>query len=199
MTLLRASKALLVVDVQNDFCPGGALGIHGGDRIIPILNRYIKYFEMENLPIFVTRDWHPKVSKHFEQFGGVWPIHCIEGSYGAQFHPELELPKEALLMSKGMGPEEDSYSAFHSTDPSGMALGNLLKTFGVTQIYISGLATDYCVKYSVLDAIEYGLEVIILADAIAGVNLQPNDSSLAMEVMVSRGAEKTISKEFFQI
>jgi nicotinamidase/pyrazinamidase len=188
-----------VVDVQNDFCPGGALSISGGDRIIPFLNRYIKYFERENLPIFMTRDWHPKVTKHFEQFGGVWPIHCIEGSYGAQFHAELELPKEALLMSKGMDPEEDSYSAFHAADSSGMALANLLKNWGVTQIYIGGLATDYCVKYSVLDALEEGLEVFVLTDAIAGVNLQPEDSSLAMEEMVSRGAKKTICEDFIPI
>ncbi len=190
MSSLRPNKALLVVDVQNDFCPGGALGIHGGDRIIPVLNRYIKYFERENLPIIVTRDWHPKVTKHFEQFGGVWPEHCIVGSYGAQFHPKLELPREVLVVSKGMDPEEESYSAFHATDPGGMVLANLLKNLGVTQIYIGGLATDYCVKYSALDALKGGLEVIILTDAIAGVNLQPEDSSRAMDEMVSLGAKK---------
>jgi nicotinamidase/pyrazinamidase len=199
MSSLRSSKALLVVDVQNDFCPGGALGIHGGERIIPILNRYIKYFETENLPIFVTRDWHPQVTKHFEQFGGVWPIHCIEGSYGAQFHPKLELPKEALVMSKGMDPEEDSYSAFHATDSSGMALAYLLKNLGVTQIYIGGLATDYCVKFSVLDALRDGLEVFVLADAIAGVNLQREDSGVALQEMVGRGAMKTTCEEIFRI
>jgi len=199
MSSLRSSKALLVVDVQNDFCPGGALGIHEGDRIIPILNRYIKYFERENWPIFLTRDWHPQVTKHFEQFGGVWPIHCIEGSYGAQFHPKLELPKEALVISKGIGPEEDSYSAFHATDSSGMVLANLLKNLGVTQIYIGGLATDYCVKYSVLDALRDGLEVFVLTDAIAGVNLKPEDSGAALQEMVGRGARKTICEDFFRI
>ncbi|MDD2835989.1 MAG: bifunctional nicotinamidase/pyrazinamidase [Methanothrix sp.] len=197
MNSLRLSKALLVVDVQNDFCPGGALGISGGERIIPFLNRYIKYFERENLPIFVTRDWHPKVTKHFEQFGGVWPEHCVEESYGAQFHPELEFPKEALVMSKGMDPEEDSYSAFQSTDSSGMALANLLKNLGVSQIYIGGLATDYCVKYSVLDALRGGLEVFILIDAIAGVNLQPEDSNAALEEMVGCGAKKTFLRRIF--
>ncbi len=188
-----------MVDVQNDFCPGGALGIHGGDKIIPILNRYIKFFERENLPIFVTRDWHPKVCKHFDQFGGVWPTHCIEESYGAQFHPELELPREALVMSKGMDPEEDSYSAFHAANSSGFVLANLLKSLGVTEIYIGGLATDYCVKYSVLDALKDGLDVFILTDAVAGVNLQPEDSSIALQEMVSRGAKKTICEEFFRI
>jgi nicotinamidase/pyrazinamidase len=199
MNPFRSSKALLVVDVQNDFCPGGALGIHGGDKIVPVLNRYITFFERENLPIFVTRDWHPKVTKHFNQFGGVWPEHCIEGSYGAQFHSELELPKAALVLSKGMDPEEDSYSAFHSADSSGKALAYLLEHFGVTQIYIGGLATDYCVKYSVLDALKDGLEVFVLTDAIAGVNLQPEDSSLAMDEMVGSGAEKTIFEEFIKL
>jgi len=192
-------KALLVVDVQNDFCPGGALGIHGGHKIIPNLNRYIKFFEKEKMPILVTRDWHPKVTKHFEQFGGIWPTHCVEGSPGAQFHPDLKFPEDALVMSKGMDPEKDSYSAFHATDSSGMVLANLLNIFGVTEIYIGGLATDYCVKFSALDALKSGLNVFILTDAIAGVNLQPEDSSLALEEMVSQGAKKTISDEWMMM
>ncbi|MFZ2471047.1 MAG: nicotinamidase [Methanothrix sp.] len=178
-------KALLVVDVQNDFCPGGALGIHGGHKIVPILNKYIEFFEKENLPILVTRDWHPQVTKHFKQFGGVWPTHCVEGSPGAMFHPDLRFPKDALVMSKGMDPEKDSYSAFHATDLSGMVLANLLKIIGVTEIYIGGLATDYCVKYSALDALDGGLDVFILTDAVAGVNLEPEDSSAALEEMAS--------------
>ncbi len=115
------------------------------------------------------------------------------------FHPDLELPKEALVMSKGMDPEKDSYSAFHAIDSSGMALKNLLKIFGVTEIYIGGLATDYCVKYSALDALKDGLEVSILTDAIAGVNLQPEDSSVALQEMISLGAKKTISEELRKI
>jgi nicotinamidase/pyrazinamidase len=199
MSSLKLKKALLVVDVQNDFCPGGALGIHGGHKIIPILNRYIKFFEKENLPVIVTRDWHPKVTKHFKQFGGVWPEHCVESSPGSQFHPDLDLPKDARVMSKGMDPEKDSYSAFHAVDSSGVALANLLKSFGVTEIYIGGLATDYCVKYSALDALKDGLEVYILTDAIAGVNLQPEDSRAALQEMASHGAKETISEEFIRI
>jgi nicotinamidase/pyrazinamidase len=199
MSSLKSKKALLVVDVQNDFCPGGALGIHGGHTIIPILNKYIKFFEKENLPIFVTRDWHPKVTKHFKQFGGIWPEHCIKGSPGAQFHPDLKFPKEALVISKGMDSEKDSYSAFHAADLSGMELANLLKHFGVTEIYIGGLATDYCVKYSALDALKGGLKVFILTDAIAGVNLQPEDSSVALEEMVNCGAKKTIFEKFIRV
>jgi nicotinamidase/pyrazinamidase len=199
MNSLDSKKALLVVDVQNDFCPGGALGIHGGHKIIPILNKCIKSFEQEHLPIIVTRDCHPKVTKHFEQFGGVWPEHCVKGSPGAMFHPDLELPKDAMVMSKGMDPEKDSYSAFHAIDSSGMALENILELFGVTQIYIGGLATDYCVKYSALDALKDGLEVLILTDAIAGVNLHPEDSSLALQEMVSLGAKETNSEELRKI
>jgi nicotinamidase/pyrazinamidase len=199
MSSSKSKKALLVVDVQNDFCPGGALGIHGGDKIIPNINECIKVFEQEHLPIIVTRDWHPKVTKHFKQFGGIWPEHCVEGSPGAMFHPDLELPKDALVMSKGMDPEKDSYSAFHAIDSSGMALANLLKNCGVGEIYIGGLATDYCVKYSALDALKDGLEVFILTDAIAGVNLQPEDSRMALQEMVSSGAKKTISEELRKI
>jgi nicotinamidase/pyrazinamidase len=197
MSPLTSKKALLVVDVQIDFCPGGALGVQEGHKIIPILNRYIEFFEKENLPIFVTRDWHPKISKHFRQFGGVWPEHCVERSPGAQFHPNLTLPKEAFVLSKGMDPENDSYSAFQATDSSGTLLPNLLKTLGVAEIYVGGLATDYCVKYSVLDALREGLKVFILTDAIAGVNRQPEDSSIALEEMVSSGAKETTSEDLF--
>jgi nicotinamidase/pyrazinamidase len=191
MVSSKPGKALLVVDVQNDFCPGGALGIRDGDRIIPILNRYIEYFASEKLPIILTRDWHPEVTKHFQQFGGIWPVHCVQESLGARFHPELELPGEGLVVSKGMDPDEDSYSAFHATDSRGMLLADLLKGLEVAEVYIGGLATDYCVKYSALDALKMGLDVYILTDAIAGVNLQPEDSNLAMDEMLKLGANKT--------
>lgn len=197
MIASKPGRALLVVDVQNDFCPGGALGIRDGDRIIPALNRYIEYFSGEGSPVIATRDWHPEITRHFQQFGGVWPIHCVQESPGAQFHPELKLLDGVLMLSKGMDPEEDSYSAFHATDSSGMHLADLLESLGVRRVYIGGLATDYCVKHSALDALKKGLDVYILADAIAGVNLQPDDSSLAMEEMVRCGAKKTISKGIY--
>ena len=186
----KSGRALLVVDIQNDFCPGGALGIRDGDRIIPVLNRYIEYFKKEGLPIIVTRDWHPEITRHFQQFGGVWPVHCVQESSGAQFHPELRLPEGVLIVSKGMDPEEDSYSAFQATDSSGILLADLLKGLEVARVYIGGLATDYCVKYSALDALKMGVDVHILADAIAGVNLRPGDSRQAMEEMVRCGARK---------
>jgi nicotinamidase/pyrazinamidase len=196
MIASKSGRALLVVDVQNDFCPGGALGIRDGDRIISVLNRYIEYFAAEGSPVIATRDWHPEITRHFQQFGGVWPVHCVQESPGAQFHPDLKLPEGVLVLSKGMDPEEDSYSAFHATDSSGMLLADLLESLGVARIYIGGLATDYCVKYSALDALKMGLDAHILNDAIAGVNLQPEDSRLAMEEMVRCGAKKTYLDNF---
>jgi nicotinamidase/pyrazinamidase len=190
MGSLKSGKALLVVDVQNDFCPGGALGIRDGDRIIPVLNRYIDYFASEGSPVIATRDWHPEITRHFKQFGGIWPVHCVQESSGAQFHPELKLPEGVRVVSKGMNPEEDSYSAFQATDSSGILLADLLNGLEVARVYIGGLATDYCVKYSALDALKMGVDVHILADAIAGVNLQPGDSRQAMEEMVRCGARK---------
>ncbi len=197
MNSSKLKKALLVVDIQNDFCPGGALGVQEGHMIIPILNRCIRYFEEENLPIFVTRDWHPKITTHFSQFGGEWPEHCIAGSAGAQFHPSLELPKDAFVLSKGMDSKTDSYSALQATDTSGTLFPDLLKKLGVEEIYIAGLATDYCVKYSVLDALKEGLKVFVLTDAIAGVDRQPEDSRKALEEMVSNGASEITSEALF--
>jgi nicotinamidase/pyrazinamidase len=196
MIASKSGRALLVVDVQNDFCPGGALGIRDGDRIISVLNRYIEYFAAEGSPVIATRDWHPEITRHFQQFGGVWPVHCVQESPGARFHPDLKLPEGVLVLSKGMDPEEDSYSAFQAMDSVGGLLADLLESLGVSRVYIGGLATDYCVKYSALDALKMGLDAYILNDAIAGVNLQPEDSNLAMEEMVRCGAKRTYLNDF---
>ena len=191
-------KALLVVDVQNDFCPGGALGIEGGDKIVPVINKYIDFFLRKGLPVFFTRDWHPSETSHFEKFGGVWPEHCIEGTRGAEFHPDLKLPEDAAIVSKGMDPGKDSYSAFQAEDPGGMRLPQLLKNAGVEEIYIAGLATDYCVKETSLDALRAGLKVKVLTDAIKGVDLNPGDSEKALKEMAEAGAEKMTFKELLK-
>jgi len=188
---MKQEKALLIVDVQNDFCPGGALAVREGDRIISVLNKYIKIFLRKKLPIFVSRDWHPKESKHFKQFGGPWPKHCIQNTRGARFHPDLELPKGIIILSKGMDPDKDSYSAFQAVDSNGTEFFKLLKTLGVNELFVGGLATDYCVKSSVLDALKFGLKVKLLTDAMKGVNIKPKDSENAIIEMASRGAEKT--------
>ena len=187
---MKLKKALLIVDVQNDFCPGGALAVPEGDKIIPNLNKYIKIFWQKKLPIFASRDWHPKKTKHFKKFGGVWPVHCVQNTKGAAFHTKLKLPKEAIILSKGMDPEKDSYSAFGGQDTNGMEFLTLLKYLGVQQIYIAGLATDYCVKFSSLDAIKFGFKVRLLTDAIKGVNLKTNDSLEAIKEMMKQGVKK---------
>ncbi len=188
-------KALVAVDVQNDFCPGGALGVRQGDKIVPAINKYIKLFSKRRLPIFATVDWHPKKTTHFKEFGGVWPLHCIKNTKGAEFHPKLKLPKEAILVYKGMDPEKDSYSAFQAEDQNGMRLPSLLKILGIKEIYIAGLATDYCVRFTTADAIKSGFKVKVLVDAIKGVNLKPGDSEEAIKEMVKNGAKKITLKD----
>lgn len=188
-------KALLIIDVQNDFCPGGALAVPEGDKIVPILNKYIKIFSKNKFSIFVSRDWHPIKTKHFKDFGGIWPVHCIQNTTGASFHPKLKLPNKAIILSKGMNPQKDSYSAFQAEDISGISFANLLKRLGIKEVYIGGLATDYCVKSSALDAIKFGFKVKLLIDAIRGVNLKPDDSEKAIKEMTKRGVKKITLRE----
>ena len=191
---MRAKKALLIVDVQNDFCPGGALGIPQGGRIVPNINKYIKIFSKNKLPIFSARDWHPVQTRHFYGFGGGLPAHCIQNTHGAKLHPDLKLPKDAIHLYKGMDPRADGDSAFQSEDISGTALIHLLKIKNITELYISGLATDYCVRLTACDALSRGFKVRILVDAIQGVDLKPNDSENAIKEMVKRGAKKITLK-----
>jgi nicotinamidase/pyrazinamidase len=180
--------ALVVVDVQNDFCPGGALGVAGGDEVVPVLNRYIERFRKDGAPVFATRDWHPQKTKHFRAWGGVWPPHCVQGTTGAEFHPRLEVPPDAVVVSKGMDPEDDAYSCFQGRDPGGRPFAAALGTRGVQRIFVGGLATDYCVKATALDATREGFEVVVLADAIRAVDLQPGDGDRAIEEMRTAGA-----------
>ncbi len=161
-----------------------------GDQIIPVLNRYIEKFRSAGLPIIATRDWHPGKTSHFKAFGGQWPPHCIEKTRGAEFHPDLALPGDALIVSKGTGYEEDSYSGFQGKDAAGVGLAERLRESGVQKIFVGGLATDYCVKHTVLDGVKEGFQVVLLEDAIRGVNLQPGDSERAIEEMIRAGAQK---------
>ena len=192
---MESKKALLIVDVQNDFCPGGALAVPEGDKIVPILNRYMMIFSRKKWPIFASRDWHPRESKHFKQFGGPWPEHCIQNTRGARLHPGLRLPEETIVISKGMDPDKDSYSAFQAVDSKGTEFLELLKMSGIKELYVGGLATDYCVKSSVLDALKFGFKVKLLIDAIKGVNIKPEDSEEAIQEMIRGGAEKMTLKE----
>ena len=188
---MQEGDALLIVDVQNDFCPGGSLPVAEGDKIVPILNQYIARFTAAGLPIFVTRDWHPEKTSHFKSGGGVWPSHCVQGTVGAEFHPDLSLPHQSVVVSKGLDPQEDSYSGFQGTSPEGIKLAGLLRRQGVKRIFVGGLAMDYCVKATVLDGLREGFEVFLLEDAIRGVDLQAGDSERAIQEMTQKGAEKS--------
>lgn len=183
--------ALLVVDVQNDFCEGGALPVSQGQGVVPLLNAYADRFAALNRPVVATRDWHPPRTRHFKEFGGVWPSHCVQDSRGAAFHPDLRLPEGTLVASKGADPEEDAYSAFQATLADGTELADALQRRGVQHVYVGGLATDYCVRASVLDALKAGFAATVLIDASRGANLQPHDAEEAIQEMVNAGATLT--------
>lgn len=184
---MERNAALLIVDVQNDFCPGGALHVPHGDRVVPPLNRAMDRFRFEGLPILASRDWHPPVTTHFQAYGGRWPVHCVQETPGAAFHPDLHLPSDAVILSKGSDPERDSYSAFDGTTPDGILLESLLEARGIDQLYIGGLATDYCVKATALEGLLIGKKVTVLTDAIAGVELNPGDSERALAAIRQAG------------
>ncbi|HLE54944.1 MAG TPA: isochorismatase family protein [Thermoplasmata archaeon] len=179
--------ALLVVDLQNDFCPGGSLAVPEGDAVVPKANRAVEIFERRALPILATRDWHPRETKHFKEFGGAWPPHCIQGTKGARFHPALRLPKGALVMSKGMDPEQDSYSGFQAFSANGRDLESVIRDLGIDELFLCGLATDYCVRATSLDARRRDLRVRVLEDAIRGVDVKPGDSEGAVKEMRQAG------------
>ena len=191
---MARKPALLVVDVQNDFCPGGALGVPDGDRIVPRVNRAIHLFERRGLPVLATRDWHPPTTKHFKEFGGAWPPHCIQGTKGARFHPDLRLPKGVVILSKGMDPEQDSYSGFQAYNGQGRDLESVVRDLGVDEIFICGLATDYCVRATALDATRRGIRVRVLGDAIKGVDVKPGDSEAAVRELRAAGVPFVASR-----
>lgn len=180
---LQDGDALLVADIQNDFLPGGALGVARGDEVVPILNRYAARFHARGLPVFATRDWHPPDHCSFREQGGIWPVHCVQGSTGAEFHPEFHPPPSAIIISKATDSGKEAYSAFEGT-----ALDGRLRELGVRRLFIGGLATDYCVLNSVKDAIARGYAVVLLLDGIRAVNLNPGDGREAEDEMIRLGA-----------
>jgi nicotinamidase/pyrazinamidase len=180
---LRPGDGLLVVDVQNDFCPGGALAVEEGDKVVPILNKWIDEAIATGTPIFVTRDWHPANHISFKERGGPWPPHCVQETWGAAFHSELRLPQHVHIISKADTADTDSYSAFGGTD-----LSSRLKNAGVKRIWIGGLTQDYCVRESSLDALREGFEVRVIVDATRAVNVNPDDGRRALEDIQNAGA-----------
>src|SRR5947207_646733 len=177
-------KALIVVDVQNDFCPGGSLAVNKGDEVVPPLNTLMSEFLTRGEPVFKTRDWHPPKTKHFTLYGGTWPVHCVQGTRGAEFHEDLANDPRVNVVSKGTDEGTDGYSGFDGTN-----LAQALRDEGVQEVWVGGLATDYCVKHTVLDALREGFEVKALADAMRAVNVNADDGAQALEEMRSAGAE----------
>ena len=183
MVQLKAGDALLIADVQNDFLPGGALGISGGDEIVPVLLTYIHRFLSKALPIFLTRDWHPANHCSFKSQGGPWPVHCVAGSPGSLPPRAFEAPLSAVIIYKAIDPNEEAYSAFQHTP-----LHRHLQAVGIQRLFIGGLATDYCVLNTVKDARTLGYEVYLLIDGIKAVNVRPDDGPEAEQEMIRLGA-----------
>ena len=177
----RDGDALLVVDVQRDFLPGGALGVADGDRVLAPINHAIALFA--GRPVFLTRDWHPPGHCSFREQGGPWPPHCVAGTRGAEFADELRLPADVQVVSKATQVERDAYSAFGGTD-----LERRLRDAQVRRVFIGGLATDYCVLHTVADARAAGFDAVVLRDAIAAVDVRPGDGERAITRMRELGA-----------
>ncbi len=180
---LRPQDAVIVVDVQKDFCPGGALPVAGGDEVVPVLNRWIEAAKGAGAQIVVSRDWHPPGHMSFREQGGTWPPHCVQNTDGAEFHPDLDVPGEAIVISKGDKADRDQYSAFDQT-----GLGARLEQQGIRRVWVGGLALDVCVRATVLDALKLGFEVHVIRAGTRAVDVQPGDGDRALEEMRQAGA-----------
>jgi nicotinamidase/pyrazinamidase len=176
-------RALIVVDVQNDFCPGGTLAVAQGDEVVEPLNKLIDEFLERGDPVYKSRDWHPPTTRHFQAHGGTWPVHCVQNTKGAEFHPALRDDPRIEVISKGLG-DKDCYSAFDETDLAGR-----MRDQKVEEVVVGGLATDYCVKNTVLDAVKHGFKVRAVENAMRAVDLRPGDGERATEEMRAAGAE----------
>ncbi|WP_319371393.1 bifunctional nicotinamidase/pyrazinamidase [uncultured Ilyobacter sp.] len=202
------NKALLIVDLQNDFCEGGSLEVKNSSNIIPVINNLIDKFRQGASPVIATKDWHPFDHRSFASVSGGkigelgslngipqiwWPDHCVQGTEGAELHPDLKPVDE--IIHKGTDPEVDSYSGFFSASGQPTGLETLLKKQEIGTLYVVGLATDYCVKFTVLDALSLGYKVFVIEDGCQGVNLNPRDSELALDDMKKGGAVILSSSE----
>src|SRR5690242_3941606 len=187
-----ATTALIVVDVQNDFAdPAGGLSVQGGAAIIPTINAEIAMATFGDALVVATQDWHPEVTPHFAKDGGIWPVHCVRETWGAELHPDLDVEDGAPRIRKGAN-GEDGYSGFTMRDPvtgesTPTPLDGLLRERGVARVVVCGLATDYCVNATALDAIALGYEAFFLEDAVAAVDLKPGDGARATDQMIDAG------------
>jgi nicotinamidase/pyrazinamidase len=182
-------NALILVDIQNDFCPGGSLAVEEGDRIVPVVNELQRHFDL----VVATKDWHPPAHSSFVT---LWPPHCVQGTHGAEFHPALDTSRFAHVFHKGTDPAVDSYSGFFDNEHKlSTGLGDYLRAQGVTDVYVCGLATDYCVKFTALDALRLGFNTTVVADACRGVEVNEGDSARALEEMSAAGAHVVESEK----
>ena len=177
-------KALLVVDVQNDFCPGGSLAVADGDAVVPVINSLMTKFDL----VIASKDWHPEETIHFEK----WPVHCVRDTPGAAFHPDLIKDNMDQVFLKGTDNKDDGYSAFEATN---VDLNNFLKEHDVTDLYVTGLATDYCIRASALDSANKGINTHVITDAIRAVNVEPDDGQTALLEMERAGVRLIFSEE----
>lgn len=180
----RRGDALIVVDVQRDFLPDGPVPVAGGDQVVPLLNDYLREFTSRGLPVLATRDWHPTNHCSFKENGGIWTRHCVANQPGAGWAPGLELPADAAIISKGTDPAKDAYSGFQGT-----TLHAQLQKDKVRRVFVGGLATDYCVKHTVRDALKRGYQVVLLLDAVRAAEVKVGDGALAVADMLGRGAK----------
>jgi nicotinamidase/pyrazinamidase len=188
-------SALIEIDAQNDFCPGGSLAVAGGDEIIAPLNEAARRFSAANAPVIATQDWHPAGHSSFASTGRqpaegevLWPDHCVRGTAGADFHRDLDLKPVTLIVRKGFRPSLDSYSAFFENDgKTATGLDGFLRVLGVNTVYLGGLATDYCVFFSAMDAVKLGFTVYLLRDAVRGVNYPEGSVEKALDTMKKVG------------
>ena len=187
--------ALILVDIQNDFCPGGALAVNEGDQIVPAVNRLIPGFPL----VISTQDWHPENHTSFTEQGGPWPPHCVQGTRGAELHSDLKTDTIAHYLRKASSPDKDDYSEFAGKDDRGRSLDEVLKSHGVKKLYAVGLATDYCVLETVIDGLRLGYEVYAVTDAMRAVNVNPADGEAALQKMADSGAHLVTSDEVLNL
>jgi len=180
---IGADDAVIVVDIQNDFCPGGALPVPEGDQVIPVINRWIDQAQRVGATIVLTRDWHPANHCSFQTEGGPWPVHCVQRTPGAEYHPDLRSPQVAIYVDKATDPARENFSDF-----AGTALAEQLRRKGITRLFVGGLALDYCVRATVLEGLTEGFEVHLLLSATRAVDVKEGDGQRAIDQMRAAGA-----------
>ncbi|HWC76871.1 MAG TPA: bifunctional nicotinamidase/pyrazinamidase [Blastocatellia bacterium] len=182
--------ALVIIDVQNDFCPGGSLAVSEGDQVVGVINSLIPEFQF----VVATQDWHPANHVSFKAQGGPWPPHCVQGSWGAEPHPMLDKEKVDVYLRKA-SPDTDAYSGFEAVDEAGRTFDDVLRSRGIQHLFIAGLATDYCVRVTSLDALKAGYRVSVVTDAVRAVNVNADDGAKALEEMKRAGAGLVTSEQ----